>query len=379
MRSTLHDASPHQRPIQVGIVGVGNWATYAHIPALQLLPEYQITAVATRRQDTAEAYALKHQIPYAFHDYEKLVQHSEVDLVVVLTIAPQHEAVVRAAIDAGKDVFCEWPLTTTTDQSLKLLHLAESSGVRHIIGLQRRLAPSFRYLRDLLVDGYVGKVRSVRLSVSEPAYYSSRSQAVAFTIPSENFTHVAVTFGGHFLDALFTSVGQPREFSAQLINQFKEVTVIETGESIATDAPNELLMNGLLNDDTALSIHIEGGKRNGYGVDLSITGTEGDLKLSNVAAFHNQSDNQILGARGAHHALKELPVPTKYQLLPSSDLPSSALELANVYAANAMDRHDGGTRTPTFTDAVRLHRFLDAASSSSASGQKVIWHQSSVG
>jgi len=61
------------------------------------------------------------------------------------------------------------------------------------------------------------------------------------------------------MDALFAAVGQPREFSAQLINQFKQVTIMETGEILSTDAPNELLLNGLLDEDIALSIHVEGG------------------------------------------------------------------------------------------------------------------------
>jgi len=363
-----------QQPIRVGLVGVGNWATYAHIPALQLLQDYRITAVATRRQESAETYAQSHRIPYAFGNYEELVQHPEVDLVAVLNLAPQHEAVIRSAITARKDVFCEWPLTTTTAQSLELLKLAESAGVRHLMGLQRRLAPSFRYLHDLLVNGYVGKIRSVRLNVSEPHYYSSRSKAVAFTIPSENFTHVAVTFGGHFMDALFTAVGQPREFSAQLINQFKQVTIIETGESLSTDAPNELLLNGLLDEDIALSIHVEGGKRNGYGMELTITGTDGDLKVSNVAGFQNQKENKIEGAQGHGKALDELPIPFQYQWLPSSELPSGSLEVANVYAAHVLDIADGGHRTPTFADAVRLHRLLDTITDASISGRRMRWH-----
>lgn len=374
MKNTRHEFAPRQQPIRVGIVGAGNWATYAHVPALQLLPNYRITAVATRHQESAKKYAQHHRIPYAFGNYEEMVQHPEVDLVAVLTIAPQHEAVVRSAIAAGKGVFCEWPLTTTTAQSLELLNLAESAGVRHLIGLQRRLAPSFRYLHDLLFNGYVGKIRSVRLNVSEPDYYSSRSQSVRFTIPSENFTHVAVTFGGHFMDALFAAVGQPREFSAQLINQFKQVTIMETGEILSTDAPNEFLLNGLLDEDIALSIHVEGGKRSGYGMDLTITGTDGDLKVSNAAGFHNQSDNKIEGAQGKSKALIELPTPSQYQWVTSAKLPSSVLEIANVYAAPVLDVEDGGRRTPTFADAVRLHRLLDTITEASISGRRMRWH-----
>lgn len=364
---------PPPRKIRAGLVGVGNWATYAHIPALRLLPEYAITAVATRRRETAEAVARELGVPHAFGDYEDLVRHPEVDLVIVLTTAPQHEAVVRAAIAAGKDVYCEWPLTTTTAHSAELLRLAGAAGVRHLIGLQRRLAPSNRYLRDLLAQGYAGKVRSVRLSVSEPGYYSRRPRFLAFTIPTENFTNIVSIYGGHFMDALFAAVGEPRELSAVLVNQFDRVTVIETGESLATDAPNELVLGGTLAEGVALAIHVEGGKRNGFGVQLDITGTEGDLRVSNHAAFHNAEDNRIEGAQGEGQPLRVLPVPAHYQWLPPSDLPSSALELANIYAAHARDVAEGTRLAPTFADAVRLHRLLDLISESSASGRRKVW------
>jgi predicted dehydrogenase len=62
-----------------------------------------------------------------------------------------HAAFVRDAIAAGKDVYCEWPLTTNREDTEDLLARAEAAGVRHIVGLQRRLGPSARYVRDLLV------------------------------------------------------------------------------------------------------------------------------------------------------------------------------------------------------------------------------------
>ena len=60
-----------------------------------------------------------------------------VNLVVILPPGPQHAGLVRAAIAAGKDVYCEWPLTTTVADTEDLLNRAEKAGVRHAVGLQR--------------------------------------------------------------------------------------------------------------------------------------------------------------------------------------------------------------------------------------------------
>src|ERR1700722_6628482 len=128
-----------QTKIRVGLVGVGNWGRYGHIPALQLLPEYEVVAVASRSLDKASALAKTFDIPHSFGDFRLLAEHRDVDLVVLLPPAPEHATVVKAAIAAGKDVYCEWPLTTKTEDSEELLMLAEGAGVKHFVGFQRTL------------------------------------------------------------------------------------------------------------------------------------------------------------------------------------------------------------------------------------------------
>jgi predicted dehydrogenase len=109
------------RKIQVGIVGVGNWGRYGHIPVLRLLPNYEIVAVSSRRKEFGKQLANEFGIPHVFTEAGDLIGHPNVHLVVVLPPAPQHAALVRATIAAGKDVYCEWPLTTTVADTEDLL------------------------------------------------------------------------------------------------------------------------------------------------------------------------------------------------------------------------------------------------------------------
>jgi len=94
--------------IRVGIVGANpqrGFASVAHIPALQALPDFEITAVCTSRQDTAEAAARHYGARLAFSDCEKLAQHPDVDLVTVSVKVPDHYRPVMAAIEAGKHIY----------------------------------------------------------------------------------------------------------------------------------------------------------------------------------------------------------------------------------------------------------------------------------
>ena len=356
--------------IRVGIVGVGNWARYGHIPVLQLLPNYEIVAVASRRKEYAEQIAQEFGIKHAVTDANELITHRDVDLVIVLPPAPQHAALVRSAIAAGKDVYCEWPLTTNIADTEDLLARAETAGVRHVVGFQRRMGPSARFVRDLLAQGYVGQVRSVRMHVSMNYFQGHRSTDLAWTIPPENFSHILSIYGGHFMDMLFHVVGAPKTVSALVTPQFHEITLTETGESFPNKTPDEVLAIGTLANGAVFSIQIEGGKRNGSGLQIDITGMEGDLKISNVLSFQNPDDNIIEGSQGNGENLQVLPVPETYQRLPDSKLDASVLDLAYLYSAYAEDRANVTQRAPSFQDAVRLHKLIDLISEASITGQR---------
>ena len=102
--------------IRVGIVGAtvtvggSGWGAHAHVPALNALPDYELKAVCTAHADTAQASAAAFGAELAFHNFEAMVSHPDIDLVVVSVRVPGHYDLVMQALEAGKAVFCEWPL-----------------------------------------------------------------------------------------------------------------------------------------------------------------------------------------------------------------------------------------------------------------------------
>ena len=354
--------------IRVGIIGVGSWGKYGHIPVLQLLPDFEIVAISSRRKDYAVEIARQFGIPHVLTDATELIEHPEVDLVAVLPPAPHHAELVRKAIAAGKDVYCEWPLTTTIEDTEDLLARAKTAGVRHVVGLQRRLGPSARFVRDLLAGGYVGSIRSVRMHVSMNYFQARRHDNLVWTIPIENYSHILSIYGGHFLDLLFHVVGPPKTVSAVVRNQFPEVTIIETEKTYPSSAPDQVLVMGELAQGGVFTIQIEGGKRNNSGLQIDITGMEGDLKISNPLPFGNTDDNLVEGSQENDKSLVVMPVPTSYSWAPPSTLDASVLDLAYLYATYANDREKGTHDAPDFADAVALHRLLNEVEKASALG-----------
>jgi predicted dehydrogenase len=343
---------------RVGLIGVGSWARYGHIPALKSLDEkYEIVAVSSRQFDKAQNLAKEFGVPHAYGDHRQLIEAADVDLVVVLPPAPEHEQLSRLAIETGKDVYCEWPLTTSLKDSTGLLSAAEARSVRHAVGLQRRMGASTRFVRDLIAGGYLGTLRSVRMHVSIEYFGPQRPPSLEWTLPAANYSHLLSIYGGHFFDLLFHIVGPAKTVSAITSVQFPTLTLTRTGEEFPNETPDAVLAQGLLDNGGLYTVQIEAGKQNNSGLQIDFTGTDGDLKISNSKSFQNLSDNLVEGARG-NQKWEPLTVPSEYQFAKGSFLDASVQDLAHLYAAFS-NLDSVGYRAPDFGDAIRMHRFID--------------------
>ena len=355
-----------KKTIGVGLVGVGNWGRYGHIPALRLLPEYKIVAVSSRSRAKAQEVANEFGIEHAFDNVDELARLSDVDLVIVLPPAPEHALAVKTAISAGKDVYCEWPLTTSTHESEELVSLAAVAGVRHVVGLQRTLGASAQYLRDLVADGYVGCLRSVRMHVSMASFGPTRSAGLEWTVDKKNFSHVLSIYGGHFMDMLFHIVGEPKTLSSIVATQFPELTLSRTGQSFPNETPDCVMVIGTLINGALFEVQIEGGKLHQSGLQIDITGTSGDLRVTNPRSFGTKQDNLIEGSQGDGGEWHVLATPERYHTIPDSALDVSVQDLAQLYAAFAKDRASGSSHARSFSNAVAMHRIIDAINSASS-------------
>ena len=164
--------------IRVGVVGAHpdrSWAKDSHIPSIGQVPGLKLTAVATRTEASAKAAAAVFGVTQWFTDAVELCRSDAVDLVSVCVKVPEHAAVVRAALAAGKHVYCEWPLGRSVEEAESLANEAEGAGVHHAIGLQGSASPAVRRARELIRTGSLGRLLSARV-VSTTAGYAAGAQ-----------------------------------------------------------------------------------------------------------------------------------------------------------------------------------------------------------
>src|SRR5205085_11291064 len=133
--------------------------------ALRASLDVELTAVCTTRADSAEAARQAWGARLAFDDWRKMAASPEIEAVAVVVRVPSHYAPVKAALEAGKHVYCEWPLGRTTAEAVELAALAKARGLVTAVGLQARVNPAIMHLKGLVAAGYVGDVLAVHVSL----------------------------------------------------------------------------------------------------------------------------------------------------------------------------------------------------------------------
>src|SRR2546428_329548 len=357
--------------IRVGIIGANpdrGWAAQAHIPALKSLSDdFEITALSTSRRESADAAAKLFGVPVAFDNHQDLVNSAAVDVVAVTVKVPHHLELATAALNAGKAVYCEWPLGNGLNEAETLAALAKTKGVLAVAGLQARSAPSAAYVHDLVQQGYVGEVLSTTLVGSGMGWGPTVEPFNTYLNDKKNGATMLSIALGHAADALCYCLGEVRELSATMTLRRKSFTIAQTGESKPMTAEDQVCVTGLLEGGAAFSIHYRGGVSRGTNLLWEVNGTEGDLQLTAAGGQAQIFEMTVRGGEGAQSSLEVLPVPEKYWWSPPQG-PST--NVAQAYALFARDYREGTHLCPTFDDAVTRHRMLEAIETAAATGQR---------
>jgi predicted dehydrogenase len=357
--------------LRVGLIGatVGRgWAMASHIPALRALPGFELAAIATSRQETADAAAKHFGVPLAFGDYRAMVRHPDLDIIAVTVKVPMHHDMVMAALEARKHIYCEWPLARDSAEAARMAEAAKKAGVRCIVGVQARGAPELNYIKDLVAQGYVGRVLGVTMVTTTPTWGGSTDTASAYLFDRANGATLMSIPGGHSLDALCHCLGEFREVTATVTAQRDHAVIAETGARVAMSAPDQMAVSGVLQNGAVVSFHARGGMSRGTPLLFEIHGDKGDIIVSGNATVQ-YADLKLQGAQGSA-ALDDLTVPAKYRHVPESMPPMRPYNVAQLYVELANAIREGRTPTPSFNEAVVRHRMLEAIQKSADTGMR---------
>lgn len=348
-----------QGPIGVGIIGVHpdrGWASTAHVPALRDLEQFRLSAVSHTRMEIAKASAEKFGFDHAVSSTKELVNHPEVDLVVVTVRVPEHLGLVTAALEAGKSVFSEWPLGMNLRDAETMNALALEKGVSAMVGLQTRANPTIRHMRRLVSQGYVGEVLSATVIGSGITWGEEIEEAFRYTLdPSQGASMLHVPFA-HTIDALIFALGEDfQTVSGTLVSRRPTIRMTESQEVVPFEVADQIAFTGKLANGALITSHFRGGLSRATNFHLEINGSKGDLLLTSPVGYVGLGGFRLMGAQDGE-TLHSLSVPDDF----GADENVLTGNVKKLYELFASDITSGTRQSPTFGDAVKLHRLIHA-------------------
>jgi predicted dehydrogenase len=145
--------------IRWGILGTG---FIAHLQTTDLVNNgFAVTAVGSRSQESADAFAAEFGIPAAHGSYEALVTDPDVDIVYVSTPHPFHAENALLALRAGKHVLIEKAFTLNADQAREVVRVGADAGLVVLEAMWTRFLPHIVRIREIIAAGTLGDVRTL--------------------------------------------------------------------------------------------------------------------------------------------------------------------------------------------------------------------------
>ncbi|HEY4384910.1 MAG TPA: Gfo/Idh/MocA family oxidoreductase [Ktedonobacteraceae bacterium] len=352
--------------VGVGVIGLGGISTTVHLPGLKLCEQADIVALCDSDPNRLKQAAQHYHISNTFSEYEHLLQHPDVDAVVIATPTLLHAPIAHAAIAAGKHVLVEKQLGMTYAETVEMHQAAITAGVTHMTAFTYRFVPAMRYLKHLVGQGIVGLPRQLRIARLQD-FPEKRSLGWRQQRALAGSGEVG-DMGAHRIDFCHDVIG-PIARVVGLTRTFSPLRTDPDGEQIPADVEDAAVFIAEFADGVGveqgaiasfdLSKVVKGREKGGRGLDeFEVQGTEGTI------IYHLHRPHEILFGR-PDGTLETRAVPQEFLVYPNSPRDPSIGEPTTTFRydedfAFVQAILTGSKDIPTFYDGMRCQAVIDA-------------------
>ena len=191
--------------LKLAIVGCGDIAGFTALVS-RLVSQVTLSACCDVNEERAQAFAKRHRIPQIFTDYNELLEKSQADAVYLAVPHHLHYEMILSAVDAGKPVFVEKPITRTLDEGRKLVE--EIGNTKVGVNYQYRYDSGCYALARSVQTGALGKIHSIRINIPWHRKQSYFDNAAWHKTIAHAGGGTLITQGSHFLDVALWALGE---------------------------------------------------------------------------------------------------------------------------------------------------------------------------
>ena len=194
--------------LKVGVIGGGSISEF-HINSYISNPDAELIALCDSNEQRLTLAGEKYGVTNLYNNYNDLLQNKDVDAVSICTWNNTHAEMAIAALEAGKHVLVEKPLSSTVEQALAVEEAVNKSGKQLQVGFVRRHGSNTKLLKqfidqDELGEIYYAKASCIRRLGNPGGWFSDRSKSGGGPL---------IDLGVHMIDICWYLMGKPRPVS----------------------------------------------------------------------------------------------------------------------------------------------------------------------
>ncbi|KIL49853.1 Gfo/Idh/MocA family protein [Jeotgalibacillus soli] len=195
-------------PLKIGMIGLGNISTY-HLQPYMAHPHVRVTAFCDLNQSRLEEKGLKFGVSELYTDYRELLEKSDVDAVSICTWNNSHAEIAIAALEAGKHVLVEKPLSMNVEEAEAIEEAVRRTGKLLQVGFVRRYGDNTAILKTFLDAGdlgeiYYAKASCIRRLGNPGGWFADKSRSGGGPL---------IDLGVHMIDVCWYLMGRPKPVS----------------------------------------------------------------------------------------------------------------------------------------------------------------------
>jgi len=194
--------------LKIGVIGCGAIAQRVQLPKFKLCKEAEVVAVADINEKLVKQVAATFGVPKYYTDWQELIKRKDIDAVSVATPNYLHAPMTIAVCNAKKHVLVEKPMTVSMRDADEMIAAAKKNKVILMVEQAHRFRPHHQVAQELIVNGVIGKVTSVRgfLGHTGPEYWSPTGKW--FFSKTEAGGGALADLGIHAIDAIRYILGK---------------------------------------------------------------------------------------------------------------------------------------------------------------------------
>jgi len=371
------------RKLKVGIVGA-NWTLNVHAPAWGMLPDVEVAAICTSREETARAAAAKGGIERAYWDIEEMVADPDLDIIDIGTRPSLRFDMVMAALAAGKHVYNCLPFATNLEQAEAMRDAQRMRGLVGAVDAQWRWTPAIRHMKELIDQGAIGDFFAATIHLQMPLY---RHDDYVYTLCAigggmtpypwlaEQSSGASAwrNFGSHTILCLMYLFGEVEEIVGMSDTFVKELLFTDGTRVRPQTADFASAMLRFRNGGMA-NINVSWAMADAPGFHLEVSGSKGRF-VSREPSFCDAGATLYYGEPTNMPSGRDIVVPdhlfeVEGTPLSRNNLPPMMMPITALFADMVrVIRTGAGDASPSFAEAAHAHTAVEAAIRSERSGR----------